>query len=63
MKDFFKTQTGKNVEKYLWELVVLTLGLGVTIATDANVAYIAFLVPLTNQITKWINQNKIKKND
>jgi len=60
MKDFFKTKIGKSVEKYLWELAVLTLGLLFTIATDSNVVYLAILTPIITQATKWINVNKIK---
>jgi len=60
MNDFLKSPIGKKVEKYLWELAVLTLMLGLTIATDLNVAYLAILTPLITQITKYINVNHIK---
>ena len=60
MNDFFKSPIGKKVEKYLWELAVLTLMLGLTIANDLNVAYLAILTPLITQITKYINVNHIK---
>lgn len=61
MNEFFKTSTGKKVEKYLWELAVISLGLAVAIIGDLNAGWVAIAVPILNQLTKHINTTFLKK--
>ena len=62
IKDFFsQPKVRKSLEKYAWEVGVLSLGLLGSIAVESNIGWLVVLVPVMNQITKWINVNKIKK--
>jgi len=51
----------KQAEKYYWEFANVLVGLTVAVLTEIDVVYIAFLVPLLNQVSKHINLNYIKK--
>ena len=51
----------KKAEKFYWEAGVLAIGLLALGITDLNWELgIAVIVPLLNQITKWINITFIK---
>jgi len=60
IKEFFKTNIGKRLEKYLWEVSVLSLNLVLLILTDLDVAYLVIATPLINQLTKYINKKYLK---
>ena len=60
IKEFLKTSIGKKVEKYLWEVAVLSLNLLLLIITDLDVTYLVIATPLINQLTKYINNKYLK---
>ena len=60
LKEFFKSNIGKKVEKYLWEISVLSLNLILLIITDLDVAYLVIATPLINQLTKYLNTKYLK---
>jgi len=58
--EFFKTKTGKAVEKGLWEMAVIFLGIGVVASQDANMTWLIPFVPVMLFATKFINTNYLK---
>lgn len=60
LKEFFKTPFGKKVEKYMWEVLSLTIALLIAYGAEANIAWVVALTPVLMQVTKWINLTYIK---
>jgi hypothetical protein len=60
IKDFLATPLGKKVEKYMWEVLVLTIALIVTAGAELNISYLIAITPILNQITKFLNTEYLK---
>ena len=60
IKNYLKTPVGKKVEKYMWEVLVLSIMLLVSAGMELNLGWVIFATPALHQVTKWINLNKIK---
>jgi len=60
IREFLRTSTGKKIEKYLWEVAVLTISLVITIGNDMNIGVLIFVTPALFQLTKYINLRYIK---
>jgi len=61
IKEFFNSKLGKKVERYMWHVGVLSIGLLITIGADLNITWIVMATPLLTSLTKWVNLNYIKK--
>lgn len=60
LKEFLDTPFGKKVEKYLWEVLVLTIGLLTAYGAEINAGWVIAITPVLFQITKYININYLK---
>ena len=60
LKEFFNSPLGKKVERYMWHVGVLSVGLLITIGADLNITWIVVASPLLTQLTKWVNITYLK---
>jgi len=61
IKNFLKTPMGKKFEKYIWEVLSLTISIIVVFGADMDLKWLVAMTPALNQITKFINTTYLKK--